>query len=188
MGAINERIAQMPEALRSGHPTHSVVAIGPDARFYTSSHHLDPTPFGHNSPYYKLLQRDAHILLFGATMNNITFIHAIEDALGDLYPVKRIYSTHRYSIDCITQDGEHVKVSTPVHNPLTSIRRDCNFLFDDGLKHGYVKCWKLGEGYVCDVDAGALARRYVDLLKSGRSIYGKCRKLDSSVSLNFSDK
>lgn len=185
MGAINERIAAMPEARRSAHPTHSVAAIGKDADFYTGTHHLDKTPFGPNSPYFKLLQRKAKVLLFGATMNNITFIHAIEDALGDAYPVKHIYSKRRYSIDCVTADGEKVTVDTPVHDPFTSIRRDSNFLFDDGLRHGYLKAWKLGEGYVALLDTEAFTARYVEMLKKGESIYGRCRKLGKDIELRF---
>lgn len=185
MGEINERIAAMEGAYRSAHPTHSVVAIGKDKEYYAAAHHLDSTPFGPNSPYYKLLERRAHVLLFGATFNNITFIHAVEDALGENYPVKNIYAPKRYTVNCITQTTEKVEVSTPVHDKFTSICRDLSFLEADGLKHGYIKRYPLGEGYVYDIDALALAERYCNLLKEGKSIYGKCRKMSPDVAINF---
>lgn len=183
MGAVNERMGARPDAYRSAHPTHSVVAIGKDAEFYAGTHHLDLTPFGPNSPYWKLIQRGAHVLLFGATFNNVTFIHAVEDALGDEYPVKKIYSKHIYNVNCVTQTGRKVTVRTPVHNALTCITRDSNFLFGDSVDNGIARCWKLGEGYVCDVDSIAFSRRYIELLQKGVSIYGRCRKLDPSRTL-----
>lgn len=177
MGAVNERIASMSGALRSIHPTHSVVAIGPDAELYTSSHHLDDTPFGIHSPYRKLIERRAHILSFGATINNMTFIHAVEDLLGEKYPVK-VYGK-RYLAKCIDYSGNELTVSTPVHDKLTAVRRDLSFLLPDGIVNGYIKKWDLGEGYVLDIDAYALAKRYIELLRQGKSIYGRCKKLDA---------
>lgn len=188
MGGINERLAQTDGACRSAHPTHSVVALGKDKVYYTESHHLDKTPFGKNSPYYKLLQRNARVILFGATINNITFIHAVEDAIGDTYPIKNIYDSHRYTINCITSASEKVKVETPVHNKWTSIRRDCSLFESDGLQKGYIHRYPLGEGFVYDIDSRKLAERYCELLKEGKSIYGKCKKLNKNITLEFNNK
>ncbi len=183
MGAVNERIASMEYACRSAHPTHSVVALGKDKEFYTVSHHCDKTPFGPNSPYYKLIANKAHVILFGATLNNITFIHAVEDALGGYYPVKNIYAKKNYHVKCVTQSGEIVEVETIVHDKFTSIRRDSSFFEKDGIDLGYIKRYPLGEGFVYDIDAYALSHRYCQLLKNGKSIYGKCRKMNQNVNL-----
>lgn len=177
MGVINEKIAKMPGVKRSAHPTHSVMALGKNSEEYTSKHHLDKTPFGPNSPYNMLIKRNARIILFGATLNNITFIHAIEDALGNNYPIKKLYSKHIYSVNCTTENGETVKVETPVHHPLTSSRRDSSFLEQDGIENGYIVRYPLGEGYIYEINARALSDRYLELLKHGKSIYGRCRKL-----------
>lgn len=183
MGAVNERLAAMPGIYRSLHPTHSVVALGRDAAALTEDHELDRTPFGIHSPYRKLIDRGAHALLFGATVNNMTFIHAVEDALGDSLPQK-VYGK-RFEARCIDADGQALTVSTPVHAPLFSIRRDLSFFEPDGLELGYIRRFPLGEGFVYDVDMKALARRYVELLHEGRSIYGRCRRMDASVASPF---
>lgn len=178
VGAINERISRMPEALRSAHPTHSVVAIGKDAHYYVDNHLDDPTPFGPGSPYRRLLEREAHVLLFGATLNNITFIHAVEDALGEAYPIKNVYARKKYNVAITDADGKVVRqVEVPVHDRHTSIRRDSAFFLPDGLEHGYIKATKLGEGMVCDIDARALADRYVEMLQHGHSIYGRVKPM-----------
>ena len=184
MGEINARIAKLPDALRSCHPTHSVVAVGKDVEYYTSTHHLDSTPFGKGSPYYKIIKNCGKILLFGATMNNLTMVHAIEDALGARYPVKDIYSKKIYKINCMTQEGESVIVSTPCHNPWRSIFRH-EIMLEDGLNKGYIRRWPLGAGYVIEIDAYKYAIDYIEKLKKGYSMYGKCRKLDSSVKVLF---
>lgn len=188
MGVVNERIAAMEGACRSAHPTHSVVAIGKDKKEYTAKHHLDDTPFGINSPYCKLLERKARILLFGATLHNLTFIHAVEDLLAENYPVKNIYSKHKYNIHCITDSGEKADVITPAHNPFKSISRNDGSMFEtDGLSKGYIKKWPLGEGYVYEIDALAMANRYCEMLKEGRSMYGRCSKMNPDIFLSFNE-
>lgn len=180
MGVINQKIASRPDASRSIHPTHSVVAVGKDAEQYTGSHHLDPTPFGPNSPYFKVIKNRGSILLFGAEMNNITLIHAVEDFLGEEHPVKDIYRPRRYEVKCITTDNSPITVSTPVHNPRRFItRRDV--MLEDGLKKGYVKQWKLGGGYIRQVDAYEYAKAYIEKLKQGKSQYGRCKKLSHNA-------
>lgn len=184
MGEINARIAKMPEAFRSCHPTHSVVAVGKDADYYTSTHHLDSTPFGKESPYYKIIKNRGKILLFGATMNNITMVHAIEDALGIQHPVKDIYSKKVYEINCITQAGESVTVTTPCHNPWRSIfRRD--IMLEDGLSKGYITRYKLGDGYVIIIDAYLYAHNYLQKMKQGQDQHGRCRPLPKDINIDF---
>lgn len=184
MGEINSRISKLPEALRSCHPTHSVVAVGKDAHYYTSTHHFDITPFGKGSPYYKIIKNRGKILLFGATMNNLTMVHAIEDALGDKHPVKDIYSKKIFNIDCITQTGEPVTVVTPYHNTWRSIfRRD--IMLEDGLSKGYISRFKLGDGYVIVVDAYLYAVNYLKKMKQGQDQHGKCKPLPNEINIDF---
>lgn len=184
MGEINARISKLPGALRSCHPTHSVVAIGKDAQYYTATHHLDPTPFGKESPYYKIIKNKGKILLFGATMNNLTMVHAVEDALGTKHPVKDIYSKNFFKINCITQTGESVTVTTPYHNPWRSIfRRD--IMLEDGMSKGYIRRFKLGDGYVTVIDAYLYAINYLEKIKQGQDQHGRCRPLHKEIDIDF---
>ena len=178
MGAVNERLAQHPDARRSIHPTHSVVAIGPHAAHYTAEHHLDITPFGPHSPYCKLITRHAKTLLLGATQNNVTFIHAIEDLLGDAHPVN-VYNRRQYSVPCIDQQGRQLTVATPVHAPWPGALRDCDCMNDLLTKHHALHTVPLGEAAVTMFDCHDYAMLYLDYLASGRSIYGKHRVTDA---------
>lgn len=172
MGAINEYIALLSDAKRSIHPTHSVVALGAGAEEYTSTHHLDKTPFGEHSPYYKLIKHRAKIILFGATLNNLTVIHAIEDLLGEQHPFN-VYDKKQYAMDCIDKDGKHLRVYTTCHAPLLGMYRDASCLYDDMIRQGVMEAVPLGEAELCTIDAYKFCIFYLDKLASGQSIYGK---------------
>jgi aminoglycoside 3-N-acetyltransferase len=104
MGAVNEYLSLHPNAERSLHPTHSVIAIGPKSHYYIAEHHLDPTSFGIHSPYYKLIENNAEILMFGADLNYLTFIHVIEDMLGIYVPLNP-YLKKNYFVKVIDNMG-----------------------------------------------------------------------------------
>ncbi|MEG2315365.1 MAG: AAC(3) family N-acetyltransferase [Clostridia bacterium] len=68
-----------PHVERSLHPTHSMAAIGADAKALVAEDHLNHTPCGSCSSWYKLLERDAHILMVGCDLTSCTFIHGVEE-------------------------------------------------------------------------------------------------------------
>lgn len=171
MGAVNQRLAKEPGARRSVHPTHSVIAIGKDAQWYTGEHQQDATPFGEHSPYRKFLDRKGKILLFGATLNNITAVHALEDMLGSDFP-HEVY-THPFAVRCIGADGVEIQVTTPTHHPVKSINRDIERMRPYLEKRGAIECLPLGESAVMLVDAQGFMQAFCDMLKDGKNIYGK---------------
>ena len=79
-GKIGETVRQQPDAIRSCHPTHSWVGVGDDAPFLLEGHQHSPTPCGHESPFFRLMERDGVLLLLGVDVNSITNIHAVEEA------------------------------------------------------------------------------------------------------------
>ena len=174
MGAINKYIASFPNAERSIHPTHSVVAIGKDAKYYTEDHQLDETPFGLHSPYFKLIKNKGKVLLFGATLNNLTCICAIEDMLGEPY-ADFIYSPKKYKIECVNQNGTHFYVNTRCHDPRKAIKRSLLFIHDDLISKGIMKTYPIGEAEVSVIDIYKFAIYYLKLLDSGHSNRGKIK-------------
>lgn len=177
MGAVNEYFALRADSFRSLHPTHSVVAIGARAEEYTRDHHTDLTPFGPHSPYYKLLVNGGKIVLFGATVHNLTFFHVFEDLLGPAFPVKNIY-TEPFRTRVIDRQGKELYVITPCHRTLQGIRRKyggtavIEKLSGDGAIR---KVAKIGEGEVSVVDTRRFAVSYLELILQGQSIYGRHR-------------
>jgi aminoglycoside 3-N-acetyltransferase len=172
MGAINEYFSLYPNAERSLHPTHSVVAIGPDAGYYVSGHHLDNTPFGTHSPYYKILEKRGKILLFGVGLNVLTFVHVIEDILGDCFPVNP-YSKKEYQVRVFDNEGKEYVVKTPCHDPLKAIKRNGNNLMPYFLKYNAITTCPIGDSGISVLDARLALCAYCHALLDGVSLYGK---------------
>lgn len=171
MGNVNEYLSRIKEAKRSVHPTHSVIAIGKNAADYVNGHNLDATPFSINSPYFKLLKNNGYVMLLGASLNNFTFVHVVEDMLGTANPVNPYYRKV-YSVDCIDQDGKHSIVKTRVHNPFWGIFRDIEFMKTGLISSGIMKSIPLGESEISLIKVKDFTLYYLNLLAQGRSIYG----------------
>ena len=85
VGAISEKFRTMPGAIRSLHPTHSVVALGPKARDLIAGHEAAKTPCGEGTPYAKMIKERAQILFLGTTLDQNTIFHTLEAYAGSPY-------------------------------------------------------------------------------------------------------
>ena len=177
MGAINERIAIMPEARRSVHPTHSIVAIGKDADAYTKEHHLDETPFDIHSPYYKLFKKKGMVVMFGADLDNFTLVHVCEDLFGSDYPIN-IYDKTIFEIPCVNAEGKDLIVKTKCHNPIKGIKRDLKPFKKVLTEQGVMRSVPFGEAEISVVDAYGFVVCYLNEMKKGNTMYGKIRVSD----------
>jgi len=87
-GMLSEIARRQPEAIRSWHPTNSIVAIGKHAKEYVENHHADIYPCGKKSPYYKLVERKAIVIGLGVSTEFFSFVHCMEDTQEFRIPVK----------------------------------------------------------------------------------------------------
>lgn len=78
VGAITDAFWREPDVLRSLHPTHSLAATGPGASQLVAGHEYAGTPCGAETPYQKLVNEDAGVLMFGVTLNSYTLFHTAE--------------------------------------------------------------------------------------------------------------
>ncbi|AZS13388.1 AAC(3) family N-acetyltransferase [Paenibacillus lutimineralis] len=79
VGILPELFRGREGAIRSYHPTHSVAALGEDAAEFVAGAELCDTPCHRESPWGKLLDRQATIMLVGVDLRRNTFIHGIEE-------------------------------------------------------------------------------------------------------------
>ena len=115
-GVITETFRKRSDSIRSLHPTHSIAAIGADAKALTKDHFNSITPCDKLSPYGKLAQQtNAYILLLGVDHSVNTTLHHIEEMVGVDYhmqeglvrctmilgseKVQRYYMLHKYGAD-----------------------------------------------------------------------------------------
>jgi aminoglycoside 3-N-acetyltransferase len=80
-GRLAERIRTWPGAHRSANPGTGIAAIGAGAADLTAGHRLDDG-FGHGTPYARLVDAGAQIVLLGAPLRTISLLHHAE-AIAD---------------------------------------------------------------------------------------------------------
>lgn len=126
LGILSETFRKMPGVVRSSCPTEPVCARGPLAVHYVAEHHLDTTPYGKHSPFYKLAQEGGKILYLGVTLDNAgTSLHVLEDAVDFPYPV---YLPEPVRFLVRQNEKEPYDVVRYIHNPAMSARRKCDQL------------------------------------------------------------
>ena len=90
-GLITEVFRKRPNALRSDQATHSVAAIGKKAEYLTATHGqtglrygiYGNSPFAEDSPWQKLYDMNAKIVMLGVSFESCTLRHLCEYTLVD---------------------------------------------------------------------------------------------------------
>lgn len=177
MGNISNMIMKENGCKRSFHPTHSVIAIGKDAAYYTSEHEKCKTPFCSESPYAKITHKNGKILMFGVDLNSVTNFHVYEDILGEYLPFD-VYANKIYKI-ASKNNSQDVTIEVKAHNPMFSAKRDCERARKYLIKNGYIETHKLGDSEVSLLDAKGLTVTLFEMLLEGDSIYGKVKLTDN---------
>ena len=169
MGRVSESVRQMPGALRSVHPSHSVAAYGPNAAYLTQDHYKDRHAFGKLSPYYRLCERKGKILMLGVELTHMTVLRVFEDLVDDFpFPV---YLPQTYQVDVIMPTGKRYRVECLVHNPETSAIRDNNKLEPYFKQYGILRTTTIGDATVKLIDAVRLLPTMQALLDRGITTY-----------------
>jgi len=99
------------DSRRSLHPTHSVIAIGARADYWTEGHERCETPCGEGSPYHRLAVEGGCILLLGCDQESNTSLHMIEE-------IRRLpYHLHDGIAEgvVIDREGKEYRVLTRLH-------------------------------------------------------------------------
>jgi aminoglycoside 3-N-acetyltransferase len=106
-GLLTELFRLQTETLRSIHATHSLAVSGALAEEICSGHYRYDTPCGAGTPYGRLVQRRAAVLLLGVTFHSYTLFHTAEDASGSEFAYEngtldrlRVVDERREQKDC----------------------------------------------------------------------------------------
>lgn len=123
MGRLPEAFLASGNIHRSLHPTHSVAAWGRHAAHLTDSHHRAPSIFGAGSPWQRFIEcSGAKVLGLGISMGPVTFYHALEDAMGEAFPVP-VWEGTTALLACRDRDGRRWQVPVRPFDPLVAQRR-----------------------------------------------------------------
>ena len=123
MGRLPEAFLASANVRRSIHPTHSVSAWGRHAADLTEAHHRAPSIFGMDSPWQRFIGCDqAKVLGLGISMGPVTFYHALEDAMGDAFPVP-VWEDDTKLLACLDHAGRRWDVPVRPFDAAVAQRR-----------------------------------------------------------------
>lgn len=114
MGILSELARRHPNAVRSLHPTKSVVAIGKHADDLTKNHSESMYPYDENSPYLKINNYNGKIIGIGVSTINLSCIHCVDDFMKDDFPVMP-YNEKIFNAKCIDFNNNEVIIKTYAH-------------------------------------------------------------------------
>jgi len=156
MGSITEFFRSTIAEYRSAHPLEPVSAYGPRARKYTELHHTDSTAYGVNSPWLKHMEFAGQILYLGTTLiNSGTSLHAVEDFITHEKFKFPIYLDQRRTFH-VAYEGRRLDITSTVHNPEWSRKRQCDGLIPLLEEKGCLKRIVIGEAPSLLVDAAKM--------------------------------
>lgn len=88
VGLISETFRKTEGVIRTNHPTHSVALRGKEVNTLIKNELLNDTPMGIYSPYRRLADVGAKILMLGCTLSSNSFMHALEEESGVEYALR----------------------------------------------------------------------------------------------------
>lgn len=104
IGLLPEMFRRTAGVVRSADPDFAVCARGAEAEAVVGEIPAEPDPFGADSAYRRMLDRQATLVGLGVSLNTNSFIHAIDSQLGSSYPVTP-YEPVEYSTTVIDRQG-----------------------------------------------------------------------------------
>jgi aminoglycoside 3-N-acetyltransferase len=175
MGAISEGFRLSPGTLRSIHPTHSTAVRGRGAEEVVAGHDTALTPFGEDTPFPRIVERNALQLFFGCGTGAITMYHSFECTRTPPFPLD-VFANRRFNARCLDREGNEITVETLVHNPdLHPGRIDSNprlqDVYRDAILEAGGRAVKLGHGEIVAIRLPALFEVFERLVRQGITIY-----------------
>ncbi|MDW7712329.1 MAG: AAC(3) family N-acetyltransferase [Deferrisomatales bacterium] len=122
LGALPSAFLKFPGIERSIHPTHSVSAVGKQARYVTEGHHRAPSIFGAGSPWDRLIELGGKVVGLGVSMGPISFYHVLQDRVLDAYPIP-VHLKETFVMKCRDWDGNLNEVPVRAYDPAHAVRR-----------------------------------------------------------------
>ncbi len=168
-GLLTELARRHPGARRSLHPTKSVCAIGPLAERLVSTHHESPFPYSLASPYAKIVPEDGKVIGLGVFTKNMSFVHTVDDALGERFPVQP-YLREMFQARCVEADGRERIVPTYSHDP-KKMTHDVPAYMKAHIPSQLCEDRVIDNRPFFSAEAAPLFKRMVELAEQGVTIY-----------------
>ena len=140
MGRISETVRTWPGVRRSRHAPHPIAAVGALAEDLTERNNR--SDFALDSPFARLVELNAWIMLAGVDYNSCTMIHLVEE---------RKQAPYRHWVDLsgtVVEDGVAAKKTFPFYKRYPGVRNDFLRLGERLENEGLVKIEMIGKSVI----------------------------------------
>lgn len=140
MGAISEVVRTWEGVHRSRHAPHPIAAVGKCAVDIADRHNR--SDFASDSPFARLLELDALVLLVGVTYNSCTLIHLLEE---------RTEVPYREWVELsgmVVEDGNGARKSYPFLKRREGVKNDFLPLGERMEEEGVVRMQSIGQSQI----------------------------------------
>ena len=163
VGYLSNVFRKQKNVIRSLHPVHSLVGLGPKADFFTSGHLEANTPWSPDSPYGKLMRNNGHILFLGVNFECNTCMHALEIEAR----VPGLHTKETTTLIVFDADGVSHEIEHHWHSRKKSKYADMEHIATQagGLVYG-----QIGEGISRLVDAAVMRETLLPIFQNMPSL------------------
>ncbi len=170
MGIISESFRRREHVLRSFHPTHPILALGPKADWITADHDKCLYGCGPGSPFEKFAQLGGKIVFFNVPFTTMTFFHYLEHLVEGRLPFP-LYRSETFEVPSIDSSGNTRMIKTRAFSPDTLRRRRPLVLMEEMDKQRLVRRARLGNSRVICVAATDAIACTEQMTRSGKLFY-----------------
>lgn len=110
IGLVPEVLRRTKGSVRSLDPDFCVTALGADASAIAGDAPSEPDPFGEDSSYQRMIDRDVTFVGLGVSLNTCSFIHLIDSRAQAGYP-STVYEQRVFDLTMVDARGEARPVS-----------------------------------------------------------------------------
>lgn len=174
-GILTEIFRRLPGVCSSLHPTHRVAGWGARAAGLLDTHRSARTPCGAGSPFQKLLEVDAKVLLLGVD-RAMTFFHYLEEELEAQMPFSP-FTRERFTLAVRDEHGQTWPVSTRLYEPTVSRQRDVRLMTPYLKAQGAWREGKVGRLNAILLNCRDVQRVVTEMAADGRFCYHDVERL-----------
>jgi len=142
-----EYFRQLPGAIRSSDPIHSVAGLGPKAKELLTD--VPPTCFGEDSVYHRLRRTGGKICTIGLGLHEATFLHHVEEMVGVPFRFKKLFTGYIRNNGVMQKKGWIYYVRILAENSLPDEYR----LQERAQEAGRCRETKVGRGKILGIDS-----------------------------------
>jgi len=170
MGMISESFRRREGVLRSFHPTHPVLAIGPKAEWIIADHDKCLVPCGPGSPFEKVTQLGGKVVFFNVPFPTITLFHYLEHLVERTLPFP-LYLGEAFEVRSIDSTGKISMIKTRVFSPDAVRRRRPLILMEELDKQRLIRRSRVGNSRVMCVAAMDAIASTEQMARAGKLFY-----------------